>query len=133
MRRILYVIFGVLAIVACGSFDYDYDEAVNTCLLTVKLVYPEKTVDPYEGARVELRGIGRDVVFVDSTDTTGTVRFNVTPGIYEASSTSQFVDSSSTTWWRYNFNGVRSMIIVTTDSLNEIDIQLKSSKKRVVH
>lgn len=121
----------MLTVVACSGFDYE--ETIDTCLLTVTLVYPENTVDPYQGARVELRGIGRDAVFVDSTDATGKARFSVTPGIYEASSTSQFLDSTSTVWWRYNFNGVRSMIIVSPDSLNEIDIQLKSSKKRVVH
>jgi hypothetical protein len=110
-----------------------YDEGMELCTLTVQLVYPENTIDPYEGARVELRQIGRDVVFTDSTDAQGMTRFTVPPGIYEASTSSQFLDSTGTTWWRYNFNGVRSMIIVSPDSLNKTDITLKSSRKRVVH
>ena len=110
-----------------------YDESVELCTLSVKLVYPENTIDPYEGARVELRSIGRDAVFVDSTDAQGMTRFTVTPGIYEASSSAQFLDSATATWWRYNFNGVRSMIIVDPDSTNIAEIALKSSRKRVVH
>ena len=114
---------------SCAS----YDESIDTCTLSVQLLYPENTVSPSAGVRVELRSIGRNGVFVDSTDATGTVRFRVTPGIYEASSTSQFVDSTGTTWWRYNFNGVKSMIVVSPDSLNQTSIALKSSRKRVVH
>ena len=122
----LIFIIGILA--SCS-----YSEDMDLCTLTVQLVYPENTISPYEGARVELRQIGRDVAFVDSTDAQGVTRFVVTPGIYEASSTSQFLDSTTSTWWRYNFNGVRSMIIVSPDSLNQTDINLKSSRKRVVH
>lgn len=110
-----------------------YDEDVELCTLSVQLVYPENTVEPYKGAPVELRSTGRNAVFIDSTDASGMVRFRVTPGIYEASTSSQFLDSAGTTWWRYNFNGMRSMIIVSPDSLNLTDIELKSSRKRVVH
>ena len=119
---------GILLLVSCS-----YDEGLQLCTLSVQLLYPENTVSPYEGARVELRSIGRDAVFVDSTDAQGMVRFRVTPGIYEASTSSQFVDSTGTTWWRYNFNGVKSMIVVDPDSLNQTSIALKASKKRVVH
>ena len=114
--------------VACS-----YDESMELCTLSVRLIYPENTVEPYEGAPVELRSQGPGGVFTDSTDTAGVVRFRVTPGIYEASTSSQHLDTTGTTWWRYNFNGVRSMIIVSPDSLNKIDIELKSSRKRVVH
>lgn len=110
-----------------------YDDSVELCTLSVQLVYPENTVEPYKGAPVELRSTGRNVVFVDSTDANGVVHFQVTPGIYEASTSSQFLDSTGTTWWRYNFNGMRSMIVVAPDSLNETAIELKSSRKRVVH
>ena len=127
MKRLLYIIISMV-LLSCS-----YDEGIDTCQLTVTLVYPANTVEPYEGARVELRSIGRDNVFVDSTDAHGTVRYRVTPGIYEASTSSQFVDSTGTTWWRYNFNGVKSMIVVTPDSLNQVNIELKSSKKKIVH
>ena len=128
MRQMLSLIIGLCLTVACS-----YDESLELCALSVQLVYPENTIQPYKGARVELRQIGRDRVFVDSTDAQGVTRFDVTPGIYEASSTSQFLDSTTSTWWRYNFNGVKSMIIVSPDSLNQTDINLKSSRKRVVH
>ena len=110
-----------------------YSENLDLCTLTVQLVYPENTIEPYAGARVELKALGRNAVFVDSTDVRGTTRFTVTPGIYEASSTAQFLDTATATWWRYNFNGVKSMIIVDPDSTNVAEINLKSSRKRVVH
>ena len=110
-----------------------YDESLELCTLTVQLVYPDNTIEPYAGARVELRSIGHNAIFVDSTDTKGITRFTVTPGIYEASSSSQFLDSTTATWWRYNFNGVKSMIIVDPDSTNHTAINLKSSRKRVIH
>ena len=110
-----------------------YSEELTTCTLSVQLVYPENTIDPYAGARVELKSLGRNAVFVDSTDAEGMARFIVTPGIYEASSTAQFIDSTTDTWWRYNFNGVRSMIVVDPDSTNQASITLKSSRKRIIH
>ena len=110
-----------------------YFEDIDLCTLTVQLVYPENTIDPYAGARVELKALGRNAIFVDSTDAKGITRFTVTPGVYEASSTAQFLDSTTATWWRYNFNGVKSMIIVDPDSTNQTSITLKSSRKRVVH
>lgn len=115
-------------LIACS-----YDESLELCQLQVQLEYPENSVGPYAGARVELKAIGRDALFVDSTDRQGIAHFDVTPGIYEASTSSQFIDSTTTTWWRYHFNGVRSMIVVSPDSLNATSIPLKMSKKRIVH
>ena len=127
MKRIFYIILGWCLLAACN-----YDEQLDLCQLTVTLVYPENSTGPYAGARVELRGLGRDVVFVDSTDASGRTVFIVTPGVYEASSSSQFIDSTTATWWRYNYNGVRSQIIADPDSLNTADIVLKMSRKRIV-
>lgn len=123
----------IIALLLLSITSCSYDEDMDLCTLTVQLVYPEGTIDPYEGARVELKSLSRDAVFVDSTNSQGMVSFKITPGVYEASSTSQFLDSTQTTWWRYNFNGVRSMIVVSADSLNKTEITLKSSRKRVVH
>jgi hypothetical protein len=122
------MMIGGMLVMGCS-----YDESVELCTLTVQLVYPENTVEPYAGAPIELRGVGRNAVFIDSTDSRGAARFHVPPGIYEASTSSQFLDSTGSTWWRYMFNGVRSMIVVAPDSLNAVDINLKSSRKRVVH
>ena len=128
MNRLLYIIICVVLLTGCS-----YDEEVELCRVSVQLVYPENTIDPYAGARVELKALGRNAIFVDSTDARGITRFTVTPGVYEASSTAQFLDSTTATWWRYNFNGVKSMIIVDPDSTNQTSITLKSSRKRVVH
>ncbi|MBQ4023278.1 MAG: hypothetical protein II612_04670 [Prevotella sp.] len=105
-----------------------YDEEMEVCTLRVQLVYPENSVDPYEGARVELRD-AKASVFVDSTDAQGIARFVVPPGVYEASSSEVHLTYD----WRYIFNGVRSLIIVSPDSANRVDMNLKMSRKRVVH
>ena len=110
----------------------NYDETMDLCKLSVQLIYPEGSVDPYPGVRVELKDASSSV-FVDSTDVQGMAHFTVPPGIYEASTATQLVDSTTATWWRYNFNGVRSMIIVSPDSANQVSIELKMSRKRIVH
>ena len=74
------------------------------------------------GAQTELRSAFPDAVLAEKA-----------PGIYEASSSSQFLDSTTATWWRYNFNGVKSMIIVSPDSSNVIQMPLSMSRKRIVH
>ena len=124
----IYIIIGVAWLASCS-----YDEDQYLLSLQVQLQYPENTIEPYAGARVELRSLGRNALYVDSTDAQGTAHFSVTPGIYEASTRSQFVDSTTETWWRYNFNGLRSMIVVSPDSLNVATIVLDMSRKRIVH
>ncbi len=110
-----------------------YDESLDLCTLTVRLIYPDNSdVGPYQGARVELKSQGGSV-FVDSTNAQGIVTYRLPSGVYEASSSSQFLDSTGTVWWRYNFNGVKSLIVVWPDSINHADVLLKMSKKRVVH
>ena len=105
-----------------------YDEEVEVCNVSVQLVYPDNSVDPYAGVRVELRDALASI-FVDSTDAQGIAHFNVPPGIYEASSNTQLVTYD----WRYNFNGVKSLIIISPDSANHVTMKLKMSKKRIVH
>ena len=109
-----------------------YDEDMEVCQVSVRLIYPENSVSPYAGARVEMKDATASV-FVDSTDANGTAHFTLPPGIYEATSNSQYVDSTTSTWWRYLFNGVRSLIIISPDSTNQLTLSLKMSKKRIVH
>lgn len=109
----------------------EYDERIETCPVAVSLIYPDDSVEPYPGVRVELKD-QRASVFVDSTDSRGVAHFSVPPGIYEASTATQLTDSTGDTWWRYNFNGVRSMIVVSPDSTNQIQMELKMSKRRIV-
>lgn len=109
-----------------------YDETMDTCRVTVQLVYPEGSIEPYAGALVELKDANASI-FISPTDNSGRASFQVPAGIYETSSSTQFIDSLGDTWWRYNFNGVRSMIIVSPDSSNVIPLTLTMSKKRIVH
>lgn len=127
MRRLLYIAITLTILSACS-----YDEYVDLCRVTVHLVYPENSINPYAGARVELKDAAASI-YADSTDTTGTVYFMVPAGIYEASSSNSYIDSTGRTWWRYNFNGVKSKVLISRDSLNIIDVELKMSRKRIVH
>ena len=102
MNRLLYIIICVVLLTGCS-----YDEEVELCRVSVQLVYPEGSVEPYAGAPVECRG-SRAGVFMAETNAGGVATFMLTPGIYEFSTTSQFIDTSGETWWRYNFNGTRS-------------------------
>lgn len=124
MRKLLFIWICAIALLsAC-----DYEEEVTLCDVRVRLVYPANSIEPYEGVRVELKDATASV-FVDSTDASGAAHFQVPPGIYEASSSSQLLTYN----WRYFFNGVKSLNIVSPDSINHIDISLTMSRKRVVH
>ena len=125
--------FMVLLTIGCPLLmGCTYDEEVELCQVEVRLEYPENTVSPYAGARVEMKDATASV-FVDSTDADGAARFTLPPGIYEATTSDQYVDSTGTEWWRYIFNGVRSLIIVSPDSANVLTLPLKMSRKRIVH
>ncbi|MBQ8065636.1 MAG: hypothetical protein IJ200_08285 [Prevotella sp.] len=127
MRKLLHIFLFTALLTAC-----DYDEEVDLCSVTVRLVYPENSIEPYDGARVELKDASASV-YVSATDGQGTARFLVPAGIYEASSNNTFIDDTGDTWWRYNFNGVKSQILISRDSENTIDVELLMSRRRIVH
>ena len=76
------IMTSIVALAACSN---DYHEAVDVFDLNVVLTNGDEGT-PLSGARVELRSIGRDAIFVDTTDTQGTAHFAVPAGIYQASS-----------------------------------------------
>ena len=127
MKRLLYIIILLSTLTACS-----YDEDIALCDVTVQLVYPEGSIDPYEGARVEFKDAAASV-YVAQTDATGRARFRVPAGIYEASSSNSYLDQSTDTWWQYNFNGVLSRQLVSNTQQNQLRLELKMSRKRVVH
>ena len=127
MKRLFSLLLLSLLLLSCS-----YDETMDTCHVTVQLVYPEGSIEPYAGALVELKDANASI-FISPTDNSGRASFQVPAGIYETSSSTQFIDSLGDTWWRYNFNGVRSMIIVSPDSSNVVPLTLTMSKKRIVH
>lgn len=109
-----------------------YDENISLCTVCVRLVYPENSTGPYAGARVELKDASASV-FEGETNDSGKVLFSVPAGLYEVSSSSSFTDKSSDTWWQYNYNGVRSQILISHEHSEDIDLELKMSRKRIVH
>lgn len=111
-----------------------YDEELPLLPLQVQVVYQQTSFEGPQDARVRVELKDQHAqLFVDSTAEDLTARFLVPPGIYEASTTASYVDTTGTTWWRYNFNGVRSMIVVTPDSMNKVEMTVRMSRKRVVH
>jgi hypothetical protein len=126
MKKFLYILL-VASLMACS-----YDEFIDTYPVSIQLIYPEGSIEPYAGAVVELRD-GMSSVFVSETNKKGVATYLVPAGIYEATSSTQFLDTVGDTWWRYNFNGIKSMIIIAPDSSNAIQIPLSMSRKRIVH
>jgi hypothetical protein len=140
MKRLFSFLFPLFSFLFLSC---TYDETMDTCHVTVQLVYPEGSISPYAGALVELKDANASI-FISPTDNSGCASFQVPAGIYESSSSTQFIDSLGDTWWRYNFNGVRSMIIVSHERLqvgdgtsgissNVVPLTLTMSKKRIVH
>ena len=114
-----------LCVVSCS-----YDETLDLLNGNVQLVYPANSIEPYAGARVELRD-SRSSIFVDSTDAAGRAHFVVPAGIYEASSSGQKRIVGEKYDTIYNYNGVRSLIVVSPDSSNQVRLDLKVSFRRV--
>lgn len=104
------------AFTACS----DYDETVETYPLTVSLEFPDGTTISKEGIRVELKSIGHEALFVDSTDIHGNVHFLVPSGIFEA--------SSSTT----RKQGANSMTILNGNS-GQIIVSNKTALMATIH
>ncbi len=122
----IYILLSiVLAATLCSC---DYDEEVEVLDVDVQLVYPANSIEPYEGARVELANAAKSV-FVDSTDASGMAHFSVPPGVYSLTSANTLLTYD----YRYICNGTRSDIVISPDSINSIELNLKVTKKRIVH
>jgi len=136
MKRLAYfTITCIMLLTACsddGAFGYKED--ITLCPFSINLFYTDKgdTIIVPEGLRVELKD-PMGSIFVDSTDALGTAHFLVTPGIYEASSSNNYIDSTGTDWYRYIFNGIQSLIVISPDSTNHRELKLTMSRKRIVH
>lgn len=116
----------LIAALLAGSLSAcNYEESLDTIPVSVQLVYPANSIEPYKGVRVELKD-ARASVFVDSTDAQGVAHFRVPPGIYDANSSSSY----KTTEWRYFFNAYLNKVVLSPDSTNALQLNLKMSKKR---
>lgn len=122
-------LLALLLLCACS-----YDESMDLCHVQVQLAYQQTSFGEPENARVRVELKDQNAqIFVDSTGVDNTAHFTVPPGIYEASTSAFYVDSTGTTWWRYVFNGIKSQIVVAPDSLNQVEMLVKVTRKRVVH
>ncbi len=119
MRQLLYIII-IIALSACKAH---YDEDIEVCKYLVMLTYPENIEGSKEGIRVELKSIGHDAVFVDSTDAEGVATFTVTPGIYEASASTILRPSTNTV---IILNGSSGQVVLNKDA--STTIQMRGSK-----
>ncbi len=111
----------LLMMTACST---DYDEQVSTTELTIALTMPTGSEASKEGIRVEVKRIGGEAVFADSTDSGGKVRFTLTPGIYEATASSVQKQGNNTL---LSMNGTSGQIILGTEAA-QTAITLAASK-----
>ncbi|MBR0489267.1 MAG: hypothetical protein IJJ68_03575 [Prevotella sp.] len=105
-----------------------YEEELELMDVSVRLEYPANTIDPYEGAEVEIRNAVSSV-FISETNGDGVARFTVPSGIYEITSSGTHIEGN----YRYIYNGVKSQVVVSPDSTNVIPLKLTVTKKRIVN
>ena len=116
MKRLCLFLLCPMLMMACS-----YDESLTLCELRVQLAYEQTTFGEPQSARVRVELKDQNAqIFVDSTS-------------MDRSTSAFYVDSTGDTWWRYVFNGIRSQIVVSPDSLNQVEMQVKVTRKRVVH
>ena len=123
MKNIIYSILLIGALTACS-----YEEELELMDVSVRLEYPVNTIDPYEGAEVEIRNAVWSV-FISETNGDGVARFTVPSGIYEITSSGTHIEGN----YRYIYNGVKSQVVVSPDSTNVIPLKLTVTKKRIVN
>ncbi len=104
----------------------NYEETFETVPVSIRLVYPANTIEPYKGVRVELKD-ARASIFVDSTDAEGIAQFRVPAGIYDVNSSSSY----TSTEWKYFFNAYLNKVVISADSTNNLQLGLKMSKKKI--
>ena len=120
----MLALWAMAAVLAACS----YDDTFDVVSVTVQLQYPENTIEPYAGARVEMTDMHASV-FVDSTDASGMAHFSLPPGIYQLMSS-----GTLTTYdYRYIYNGTKGQLVISPDSANIISLPLTVTKKRIVH
>ncbi len=113
-------VFFALLVLSCSSDDKV--DTVQTCKVNVTLQYPENSIQPYEGAKVELVD-ARASVFVATTNAKGVAEFNVPAGIYDVRSNATRGDGI----WKLNLNGNKSKVVVSPPT-TEIKLEMKLSK-----
>jgi len=121
MKRLLLFTIGVTLLLSCS-----YDETVDTNMLTVELKFPTSSneAEAMGGIRIELKSISNNAIFVDSTDTQGKAHFEVTPGVYEASTSVTRQHGNSL----LVLNGTSGQIVIDKTKQNTVFIDLMESR-----
>jgi len=114
--------FFALLVLSCSSDDKV--DTVQTCKVNVTLQYPENSIQPYEGAKVELVD-ARASVFVATTNAKGVAEFTVPAGIYDVRSSATRGDGT----WKFHLNGNKSKVVVSPPT-TEITLEMKLSKAK---
>lgn len=115
----------VCCITALLTACKEYNETIETFTLNISLIFPDDAGVQKDGIRVELKSIGHEAIYVDSTDTQGTVHFQVPSGIYEASSSSSHKQSGNNIMI---LNGNSGQIIIKDQTIETATIILRASK-----
>jgi hypothetical protein len=98
----------ILALLLFAASCEKDQEPVRTFDVTVQLAYPDG-FEPAEGVAVTLRNVNTDATTEAQTDETGTAKFTVIAGAYEASATEKRNIGGKS----YLFNGLRAGIAIT--------------------
>ncbi|WP_319267358.1 DUF4876 domain-containing protein [uncultured Draconibacterium sp.] len=77
-------LFIVILIVSLSSCKNEYDNLFQTTIVNVQLNYPED-FETVENVIVTLTNTSNNTTFIDSTNSNGTVTFDVPLGLYQAS------------------------------------------------
>lgn len=120
---ILYLV--CCSITALLTACKEYEETIDTHRLTVTLIFPDGAEVQKDGIRVELKSIGHEAIYADTTDVEGMVHFLVPSGIYEAISSSTHKQSGNSIMI---LNGNSGQIIVNEQTEVTAAITLQGSK-----
>ena len=115
-----------------GAFDYNKDITLYDYSIHLYYIENNETIPAPAGLPVEMRD-QMAIIFSGTTDASGCAHFQVPAGIYEASSSSNYIGESDGEKYRYIFNGVQSMIVISPDKSSEGHLKLTMSKKRIVN
>jgi len=116
------LLFLVVLTTACTT---DYTEQLATAPLTVTLTLPSDASINKAGIRVEVKHVGGEAIFVDSTDTSGQAYFTLTPGVYEASATVLRKQGNNSL---LSMNGNSGQFVIDGTELQTTTISLTTSK-----
>ena len=119
MRYVTSYIILLTSYIWLASCSNQEAPSVSTGVVTIALTGID---DDLSGIDIELRNISTGSQFVETTNEQGVATFNVTPGLYEAS-TSQTRFTASNEY--YSYNGTSGQLTVLKGQQTAVDITMK--------